>query len=579
MKKSSIIIRSAGRTLKGRAHEQNSDYFCCFEYPLSEAIRGVYGVADGGRSPKEGARASEMAVEILKDKIKKARENAEEPFAETLVERTFKDIHRELRSQRTAENEPATIASLTCGCLVRDTFYFGHAGTCAAYLIEGGAVHRLTEDLKPADGDMPEEQRRRLIGLEENLQADYFTHRVTRNATLIFCSNGLPARVENIAIQESVVKADSPDQVAEMLVNLAVSRGETDDITVVVVSLTVKDVETPEYVPGIRYPVGMLATKYVSVALLLCVLSLMYHYRGIYLNIYAEGQRPSQTQVAVNTSGPAPAMPVMPVVPHSKLTLESNPSGALVYVDGMEQGKGTPIELELPDGKSYTIRLQREGYQPYEGEVRLENGVDEYRKISLKKASESAQPSVLAIRCEQTCEDVYLDGRKIGNASVRELMLQDVPAGVHTITAVREGTTKTEKVRLVSGGSRIVAFTFPVREATPVEEIVRATGRTDSGNTPPAPVMRRAEPVIAVHRPTVGTAPEGRAYMVVKSNVSAGSVMVFDGTRLVFAGFTGDRVDLAPGKYKVQVSKDGYTPVVRDVTVDQGLQVVQVDLR
>ncbi len=49
-----------------------------------------------------------------------------------------------------------------------------------------------------------------------------------------------------------------------------------------------------------------------------------------------------------------------------RLRLETEPSGATVLVDGARKGQ-TPLELSgLTDGYRYRLRVELEGYQPYQ---------------------------------------------------------------------------------------------------------------------------------------------------------------------------------------------------------------------
>jgi hypothetical protein len=265
--------------------------------------------------------------------------------------------------------------------------------------------------------------------------------------------------------------------------------------------------------------------------------------------------------------------------PMSGLTLESDPPGARVFVDSIDQELTTPVVLRLPTGRTHTVRLEREGYQSYTGEVRLDTGVDDYHKITLKRMATSPVSGVLVVRCSQECDEIYLDGQRVSATPRAELTLGSVPFGVHTVGARRQGVLRTARVKLDSGATRQVAFNFPAAFAPAQAYAAEVPPRSAAERPAPERAALEKAPPIAVRRPTVIPETPRHAFLVVKANEPGCSVMIFQGTRLVKAGFTGDRMELPPGEYNVQVSKDGYTPVTRDVTLRGDYQIMQVDLR
>jgi len=93
---------------------------------------------------------------------------------------------------------------------------------------------------------------------------------------------------------------------------------------------------------------------------------------------------------AVNESGSGNVSPVQPVLtaplstlisstmaPNNsstcRLTLHSNPEGALIFVDGSYLGKTTPYVLEENPGDQHTIRFELEGFVPVERNLTVHN--------------------------------------------------------------------------------------------------------------------------------------------------------------------------------------------------------------
>ena len=49
-----------------------------------------------------------------------------------------------------------------------------------------------------------------------------------------------------------------------------------------------------------------------------------------------------------------------------RITLDSDPEGALIYLDGTYIGKTTPSALDVPKGSTHTVRFELDGYVPAE---------------------------------------------------------------------------------------------------------------------------------------------------------------------------------------------------------------------
>jgi hypothetical protein len=58
---------------------------------------------------------------------------------------------------------------------------------------------------------------------------------------------------------------------------------------------------------------------------------------------------------------------------HCRITLNTDPEGALVYMDGLYLGKTTPYTLDAQRGESHTVRFERDGYVPSESSFAVTN--------------------------------------------------------------------------------------------------------------------------------------------------------------------------------------------------------------
>ena len=77
--------------------------------------------------------------------------------------------------------------------------------------------------------------------------------------------------------------------------------------------------------------------------------------------------------VSGNASFPLVTSQILNSTPACRLSLHSNPEGALIYVDGTYLGKTTPITLEINSSEEHTIRLELDGFLPVERNLTVTN--------------------------------------------------------------------------------------------------------------------------------------------------------------------------------------------------------------
>jgi hypothetical protein len=65
------------------------------------------------------------------------------------------------------------------------------------------------------------------------------------------------------------------------------------------------------------------------------------------------------------------------------LTIDSRPSGARIWVNGVEQARRTPVQVPFVHYGRFDVRLEREGYQGYAGELHVPSQIDGYPIVDL----------------------------------------------------------------------------------------------------------------------------------------------------------------------------------------------------
>ena len=235
-----MLCTSTSRTDVGKVRQHNED--ACLDRP----DMGLWVVADGMGGHSAGDVASGMIVERL-GALKPDRTLSH--FVDQ-VESTLEAVNRELR-QLAATREASTIGSTVAALLVRD----GHgvcvwAGDSRVYRVRGKQLEQVTHDhALVADlvdrGVLTAEQAAnhpqsnlvtRAVGAGEALKLDLEIVELADGDRFVLCSDGLDKEVEEEEIRKLALD-DSGLDLADALVELALSRGSRDNVTVVAVQV------------------------------------------------------------------------------------------------------------------------------------------------------------------------------------------------------------------------------------------------------------------------------------------------------------------------------------------------------
>ncbi len=230
-----------GKTDKGLVRKENEDAFCI------EKDLGLLAIADGMGGHASGEVASKMAIEILRDSLKKEGE----PLPERLnsgVKLANKMIYEASRSQSQLNGMGTTLTAVR---LDGNRLRIAHVGDSRAYLIRGGVIEQLTDDHtivseQVARGMITREEAARsdmrnilskALGIAPEVDVDIEGLTVSEGDQLVLCSDGLSELISDDEILSEVQSSKRPEIVCDELVDLANQRGGEDNITVIVAHL------------------------------------------------------------------------------------------------------------------------------------------------------------------------------------------------------------------------------------------------------------------------------------------------------------------------------------------------------
>jgi len=152
--------------------------------------------------------------------------------------------------------------------------------------------------------------------------------------------------------------------------------------------------------------------------------------------IWESREQPPQEVIPAPTPPPEPEPepelePPPPPAPTSgSLAVSSDVEGATVYVNGKSVGLAPHRAAELAPG-SYRIRVEKEGYEPFEQVVQITAGRSRQVRAALTRAMAS-----LKIHSDVPGASVFLDREYLGTTP---LELKGVEPGTHELTASVDG--------------------------------------------------------------------------------------------------------------------------------------------
>lgn len=222
---------------------------------LTSPSRGyVFLVADGVGGMPGGREASRTALNAIVDYVLRAMDlyvqldpDVEPEFLAEL-QRSVELSHEAVREAGESDDERLGMATtLTMVCIRWPRGYLVHVGDSRCYRLRDGILELLTKDQTMAQamvdaGALSPDQAEQ-SGLKHVLysaigatRADPFTLTtdVRWDDVMLLCSDGVTKHVNDDEIREALLRQGSAESAARELVNLALSRGGTDNTTVVV---------------------------------------------------------------------------------------------------------------------------------------------------------------------------------------------------------------------------------------------------------------------------------------------------------------------------------------------------------
>ena len=228
----------------GTTREMNQDYLYSSEEAVGN-LPNLFLVADGMGGHRAGDTASRDTVGTLLDSIRKSQETNPIKIIRTAVEKANSRVYEKSR-----ENENlAGMGTTVVVAVIEDRYlYVANVGDSRLYLIRKD-IRQITKDHSLVEemvrsGKLKREEARnhpnknvitRAVGVEKEVNIDFFDLRIRKGDKILLCSDGLSNMLEDNEIREIVTSGGDVEERARKLITAANQNGGKDNISVVLV--------------------------------------------------------------------------------------------------------------------------------------------------------------------------------------------------------------------------------------------------------------------------------------------------------------------------------------------------------
>ena len=261
-------VRWGARSIAGQVRDLNEDSLGCPPERLTQQTikdKGLlYAVADGMGGHAAGEVASRQALDIL------FREYYGDPSTDVgaSLRDAFDRANAGIHQQASAHTGRARMGTTLVAAVVRgDEWLVANVGDSRAYLIRSGVVQQITQDHswvaeQVRQGLMTSEEAHahpyahiitRALGQSPEVKTDLFRRELHPEDTILLCSDGLSNELQDSIIGD-VVAHSEPQGGADKLVELADERGGHDNITALLIRMSI-----PRRTPFTAIPAGILS--------------------------------------------------------------------------------------------------------------------------------------------------------------------------------------------------------------------------------------------------------------------------------------------------------------------------------
>lgn len=231
----------------GLVRDNNQDFFDSGS--ISENCAFAI-VCDGMGGANGGGTASQITVKFITENLEKFKvENMHEDEIKDLLIKLSQDANTKVfEISKEDESLSGMGTTIVFSIISSNLIHLVHAGDSRAYIISGEEIVQITRDHSIVQelvesGEITTEQARnhprknvitRALGVNADLELDYYRHEFKENDALLICTDGLTNYLNDSELLK-IINNVGDEKSVDSFISEAKKRGGSDNITVVLI--------------------------------------------------------------------------------------------------------------------------------------------------------------------------------------------------------------------------------------------------------------------------------------------------------------------------------------------------------
>lgn len=241
------MLKTFSITDVGRKRQMNQDSVFSSEVAIGN-LPNLFIVADGMGGHKAGDYASKCTVDTMKEVVARSLERDPAIILREAIEEANRRIHEKAGEDAEYEGMGTTVVAAT---ILGNILQIANVGDSRLYIINEEIIqvtkdHSLVEEMIRMGGLDRDAARThpdkniitRAVGVSEQVLVDFFTVELTKQDTILLCSDGLTNMLDDEEILMIVRGQRDVVEKAQQLVHMANERGGRDNISVVLLEVS-----------------------------------------------------------------------------------------------------------------------------------------------------------------------------------------------------------------------------------------------------------------------------------------------------------------------------------------------------
>ena len=239
-------MRSYAMTDIGKTRVVNQDYVFSCQEPVGN-LPNLFIVADGMGGHQAGDFASSYSVKKFIESVSLSLQKNPHKIFQDAIRYANKELIEKSRSNPELKGMGTTMVALT---ILGDKACVANVGDSRLYFLEKEQLTQITVDHSLVQemiriGELTKETARihpdkniitRAVGAGKDINVDSFEFTITKNSTILMCSDGLSNMVEDDQIALLLKSAKTPEKIGKKLIETANRNGGKDNIAVIVIN-------------------------------------------------------------------------------------------------------------------------------------------------------------------------------------------------------------------------------------------------------------------------------------------------------------------------------------------------------